>query len=487
MIRVESASSRPRWPGLAGFLALTSFAVAARAQDPPSPPDNPAARTQADDRPAPKADEVDPTTTPARDENQEKAALEDSVFVDARAQQAMANHFTELFRLSRNANTTLTIEKMARGEIRSDPATIDRHVKAAARELTDHGNIDAVVNPGDRVDNSKVKLLEAAGQALLAPLSRPIAQRDTAFQRDFTAKLLEVAPQLLSNHMIARTQAMLALSRLGDKAALDLLLKQLADPEQPVVLKALAAQGISTIATGQTLSVSDQARAAEALVALLRDPEEAFWPARVRALEALGNLRQISTIVGRDQALMAQAALLILSDPAQRPEVRAWAAWAIGMMDVPPSYPPVNYSLLAYQFARLAAAIGDEILIAPPERVKYLTGLLVFQVFGGIEGSPAVRYSGLLKARALGENASTVREIHELVEGLATDCLQLTRAAGTLAGPAKDAVKSRLAALKVYLAKNPPKNLALVPGAPPLQVAEPDSASAEPADSPATR
>jgi HEAT repeat protein len=476
MIRAESAVGRWPWP-LLGALYSLSFSVLAVAQEPSTreggQPDQSKSQTPA---PAPKAEEPDDAPA-AKDQEEEKSALEDSTFVDARAQQAMENVFDELFRTYRTGITKIEVEKMARGESRTEPAVIDRHIKAAARELTDRGNLEAVINPGAKVDNNRVKAIEAAGQAILAPLDRPIAQRDPGFEREYSAKLLEVAPQLLSNHLIARTQAMLALSRLGDKAALDLLVKQLQDDEQPIILKGLAAQGITAIASGQSLSPNEEVKASEALVALLQDPAETFWPARVRALEALGTLRQISTIAQRDEAIIAQAALQILADPSKRPEVRAWAAWAIGMMDVPASYPQINYTLLAYQYGRLAAGLGDEILIAQPERVKYLTALLCYQVFVGLEGNPTVRNSGLIKSRALGSHAPYVQQVHQLVKALASDCVQLTRAAGTHLGPAKDAVASRLAELKAYLEKNPPKDLSLVPGAPLLQVAEPVAAA----------
>lgn len=479
MIAVESAGWRGVGAGLAAFLVGAACAsTSARAQQPPPAQEKkPDPGAQAKEEPAPA-----PEDEPVRDEEQERSALEDSVFVDPRAVQATEGTFDELYRTARGNNNRIAIQKMARGEGRADPAAIDRHVKIAARDLTNHDNIAAVITPSEKPDFNRIKAIEAAGLDLYAPLEVPVESRDAGFQREYAAKLLEVAPPLLANHMIARTQIMLALSRLGDKSALNLLIAQVADPDQPAVLKSLAAEGIAAIARAQTLTPDEQARTAEALTAFLQDPGETFWPARVRALEALGAVRAISTIAQRDQAVMARAALEILADPAERPEVRAWAAWAIGMMDVPATYPQVNYTLLAYEFGRLAAALGDEILIAPPGRVQYLTALLVYQDFVGLDGNPAVRNSGLTKARSLGPHTSAVQRIHQLVKALAADCVTYTRAVAGQVEPARQAVASRLAELKAHLEKNPPTDLALVPGVPPLEVAGPVAAA--PANAP---
>jgi hypothetical protein len=279
--------------------------------------------------------------------------------------------------------------------------------------------------------------------------------------------------------MLARVQIMLALSELGEASALDTFIKVLDEPQHPVVLKQLAAQGITTIAgaPNRPLQLNDTVRAAEALARFLDNPEETFWLARVRALEALGSLRQISTIQQRDQALMAQVALRILANPDERPMVRAWAAWALGRYDVPAGYPQINYSLLAYQMGRLAVDLGDSIvdlgdsiLTTKRDRARYLTAIMAFQVFPGLNGTADLRGSGLVNARGLGAHQAYVNQIQILVKQLAAECVTLTRAVGSQIGPALDAVNGRLAELKTYLEKNPPPADPLVPGVPAMAI-----------------
>lgn len=448
-----------------------------------------------------QADPADPAAEPTEGEKaaeaqREQSVLEDNVFVDPRATEAMANSFEELFARDRfPLNPALT--RMARGEIRVDSTAIERHIRAAVRDLTDHDNIEAVLNREGTGDARRIQTFEEAGLALIQPLSVPVDQRRSDFTREYGSRLLQVGPELLKNHLLARTEYVLALSRLADPAALDLLSGVVGDPNQPVILKQLAAQGIAAIAqaAGRGLPVAQSAAAAEALDAFIQRDEEHFWPAKVRALEALGRLRTISTIQRRDEALMAQTALHVLASPKYRPEIRAWAGWTLGMLDVPPGYPQVNYSLIAYHLGKLAAELGDGVLAAqevvtdedggeetvPQQlRINYLTALMVYQVYYALIGDPTVRDSGILGgARTLGEHDQYVRRMQEAIRRLATGCVEYSRAVGGRIGPARDEVVAALEALRTLLQQSPPASDLVVPAAEPLQIAEaPATASA---------
>ena len=62
-------------------------------------------------------------------------------------------------------------------------------------------------------------------------------------------------------------------------------------------------------------------------------------------------MRQSLSAPLQGKAEMASAALERLADPNARPEVRAWAAWALGLMRVNPQLGKYNYSLIAHTSA----------------------------------------------------------------------------------------------------------------------------------------
>ena len=298
----------------------------------------------------------------------------------------------------------------------------------------------------------------------MSPYLIPESERNPRFMQEYNAQLLAVAPELLQNHLFARVQAMEALSRMGDPQALGLLIELITSDDQPSVVKLLAAEGISEIAraAGLALSPADRERAANALVAYVRDNPDAFWLARARAIEALGNLRTISGITNRDQAVFAIAALEFLGNEDLRVEPRAYAAWALGMIEVPPGYPQVNYALVAYYVGRLAETLGQRILelsdpaseLSNPERATYLTGVLVNQVFVALDGVRGVRNSGLRNAGALGPHRNDVNRVHQLVKQVAAAAVELARSVGVQREPRRTQLAQRLNELKTYLDAN---------------------------------
>ncbi|RUL89554.1 hypothetical protein [Tautonia sociabilis] len=436
----------------------------------------PPADARQQDEPAPTQAEPDETkTTPEEADRQE--VLQDSVYVDPRATAAMQGNFPELYTgiiLPRNSDRL--IAQMARGSARLDPAMIDRFIKGAARQLTDHSNIEAISRPDGQY--SRIQEIETGGRYLMLPYTDvPADQRDRRFLQVYNTKLLEIAPELLSNHLYARVQVMQALSRMEDPQALRILVPLLADDTQPLLVKQLAAEGIKRIAlaTGIELSPTDREQAATALVGFLRSNPDAYWMAQARALQALGALRQVSGIQNRERAIFADETMAALASDDLRIESRAWAGWSLGMYIIPPNYPQLNYSLAAYELGRLAEEIAGRIveLSDPreaasynPERVKYLTGLLVEPIFEAFDGSSKLppRQSGMRNLQALGPHRQYVERVHQLIRQLAGASVELTRAVGSQRPAARDAVIARLNELRGFLNENRPQENTFVPG-----------------------
>src|SRR5690606_5953537 len=158
------------------------------------------------------------------------------------------------------------------GSGRFDAGLIDRFIKYAARQLTDPENINAVTSPGG--SQARIAAIQEAGRFLMLPYTDvPAEQRDRRFMQEYNTRLLAVAPELLGNHLYARIQVMQALSRMGDPQAMGLLMNLLADEDQPLIVKQLAAEGIKRIAqdSGASLPAADRERAAIALVRFLRE------------------------------------------------------------------------------------------------------------------------------------------------------------------------------------------------------------------------
>lgn len=415
---------------------------------------------------------ADGELTPEKQDEQE--VLADSIYVDPVAASIMRGRYDQLHSsVLVPPNTDRTIIQMAQGASRLDAGLIDRFIKYAARQLTDHDNIDAVASGGQQ---SRIQSIQDAGKYLMLPYTQiPKNQQDRRFLQEFNARLLGVAPDLLKNHLYARVQVMQALSRLGDPAALNLLIAQIRDPEQPLIVKQLAAEGIRRIAVeaGDSLSIANRETAANALVEFLRDNPNAYWLSHARALQALGTLRRISGVENRDQAVFANELLAVLSSEDRRPESRAWAAWALGMLEVPPNYPQLNFSLAAYQIGSLAVDIGKRIvdLSDPreleaynPERVKYLTALIVAPVFSSLDGAPELRGSGLRNTRGLGPHQQYVVRVHQLIRQLAVSSVELTNARGAQITAARDRVIGRLNELRTFLNENRPEDGTFIAG-----------------------
>jgi hypothetical protein len=206
--------------------------------------------------------------------------------------------------------------------------------------------------------------------------------------------------------------------------------------------------------------------ASRALADFLNREAETFWMAQVRALEALGALRQASGSVLQGKAEMSITALKFLADAKQRPDVRAWAAWALGMMQVSPAGPKLNYALVAYHIGLLAAELGETIAESDLVRARYPTGLLVYQVFNALHGETGVRGSGLVNQTNLGTSQALVKELDTLVGRVAAAAIGVTTAVGTQLPQRQQELRARVNDLRAVLAKSAPKDLQVIPGGP---------------------
>jgi hypothetical protein len=279
-------------------------------------------------------------------------------------------------------------------------------------------------------------------------------------------------PKVLDNHLNARNAAIILLAMTGDPEAIPIFVEQLKNPEQVTLVKLWAARGLTNVAQSGRVSVdgSKANAAAKALADLLQSESELAWPAQVRALEALGSLRLATDLQGQGQGEMAATAMRLLANPKARLEVRSMAAWALGMMHVP-SQLNFNYPLVAYHVGQAAAEAGDRVgstSSSNPELALRLTGLLLYQLLGGLRGDDAIRDSGMMNAPNLGQARKSVSEVATRVQDVAVAAFAVT----SVATPKRDIPKkktelaAKVVALKDFLSKNPPSDLHLVPGGP---------------------
>ncbi len=404
------------------------------------------------------------------------------VFKDPRALKYLANTFPELkrpanYKSDGPMNETLAIKPMAGGVAPYDQAAVQRYVDYCVSELTNHANIKSflevpVTASKDAKKNAEqARLIGRAADLLLEPLITAKEAKNASFLTSYNKILLATLPKLLDNHLIARNQAMIVLGLSGNQDAVDLYVKQLSDPNQVVWVKEWAARGL-TIATQsgkQDLrDIQKTLNAAKALSDFLDKEEDSPYVVKARVLEALGSLRQASTQVS-SKAEMSTAAMKLLSNREAHPLVRAWAAWALGMIKVGPQVPKYNYGLVAYSAGLAAADIGEMIVKTHEEsdhEATQLASYLLFQILPAFEGDVEVRESGFMKMPGAKGDQKLISELLTKIQALSTSAVKLVQATPTVAKPRREDVAAKVADLRAFLDKNKPKDLALVPGGP---------------------
>jgi hypothetical protein len=410
------------------------------------------------------------------------------VYLDPRARDLMENSFPELFKNDGGFGLdqlTKQVLLMARGTQPYDRNVITRFLRGQVSRLTSHRNIEAMMASPDEVAQKKIKppevqAISAAGTDLTDPLKAADSVKNSSFKRDYTAALLDkdIVPKLLSNHLYARTQAMLALSQTGEPQALDAFLAAIKDKDQPLSVKVLAFDGITNVARGGRRTVEPAIRAAQALALFLAGGEgDPFWPAQAHALQALGSLRLSTVDQNSGKFELAALAQSYLADTKRHPEVRANAAWALGMMRIiGQNAAQFNYPMIAQDMGQLAADLADRALAAnivatkqkdPTDVADYLTGLLVYQVGYALNRDPEIPNSGLVNSQSIGmKDKTAVQAVQKAVQAAASAAVELHRAVGAQATGVQKTLEARIKDLRTTLGKNAPAKRDLVLASP---------------------
>jgi hypothetical protein len=431
--------------------------------------------------------EVD-TEAPAEEEAlAEKPNAPAEVFKDPRAEKAMPNTFPTLYKPC-NPRDVNAVKAMAAGQSSVDRDTIARFVEGMAYELTNKTNIRAVIDlaanvpPGSRTAHA----IQEATDNLIDVIQTAKLANNANFLSTYDKVLFEELPALLNGHLLSRIEAMIVLAQDGDASPemVGLFVKQLNDPKQTAWVKLWAARGLTNAEPTLSNDTPRAMAAAKAVADSLDQEKDLPWPVQSRALEALGALRQASTArPSKGQPEMASTAIRFLADPQARPEVRAEAARALGMMRVGGAIGKYNFPLIAYDIGDVAAMLGESISDAfahNPSRSEYLAGLLIHQLYQALEGVPHARDSGLLHSTHpnIAPSRSYIKQVSGLVKPVAKSSIELIRAPKGQVPRYQKELGDRVAALRDFLDKNRPANRWLVPGGPEFPPPKPATAVA---------
>ena len=434
-------------------------------------PAKPAA--QAKNKAAPKAGDAKPEgVTPAPNT---KKVEPPETFLDPRAKDALANTFPQIGTRP-NAQAISQVKAMARGETSPDPSVIRTFVDGMTYELTSQANIKALLESSNRPVGAAARGLEVATNNLIEPLTSARSNNNTAFLTAYNQVLLARLPLLLDKHLLSRIEAMIVLGNTRSPNAIDLFIKQLSNRNQTVWVKLWAARGLANVTQDGQIDLDTQRgmTAGKAVADFLQQEKDLPWPVQVRALEALGALRQSSAAPLQGKADMASAALERLADPKARPEVRAWAAWALGLMRVNPQLAKYNYSLIAHSIGLLVADLGDKVAAVAsenPDQAQFWTGLLLYQVYPALSGQTGVRDSGLLHVPSTGSHGPFIKQVNDKVQEVCVAAVNLNRAAGGQVAQKQKDLSNRVATLRTFLEKAVPADRRLLPGGPELPLA----------------
>lgn len=482
------------WIALAMLAAapMASFAQAPKKDTTPAKEDAKAAPAEA----AKEDDQKEGVVDKSKMEKQETS----EVFEDPRAKPLLKNTFKE-FPDAKPALTTTdlsALRNMAANVVGVNRDTISRFLDQMAADLTKHIYIKAVIenDPAIRAGDARLRAIERASQLLMELLVTAQDKKNGAFLDQFVPLLFAKFTPLLEGHLLTRVEASIILATAATTAQADLFVKQIADPKQVVWVKHWSARAL-TNATNRgkvTLEIGKATAATAALVGFLEKEPGAPWPVKLRVFEALGSIRLASTTGVQGKPDVAGLAMLTLSDPNVKIDVRARADWAFGMLTIPAANPSFNFKLATYQTGRLAAEIGDRILADYNQRkdkftrqndhARYLTGLLLYEIYPALAGEDDVPNSGLLHSRHPAALAA-----RPFMTGLEEQLKNLGRAAGDLltagGGQVKQAsadLEARVVELKSFLEKNRPGpgETELYPGGPKIAINPTQVAGAPP-------
>jgi hypothetical protein len=352
-----------------------------------------------------------------------------------------------------------------------DRPLIEQVVDAMVAKLTDHTNIRALVDPppNQRPSAPETHAIQDATLTLLEPLFTAKAAKNQAFLAVYSQVLIKKLEPLLKNHLIPRIQSMIILGEGGFADALKIYLEQIRNPNQTVWVKLWALEGIANIVQdGGVMPASAQIEAGKTIADFLDKEDDIPWPVQLRALEALGAMRQGYLPNLPKRADMANTAMRMLVDSDAKPEVRAEAARALGLMQITSAVGRYNFPLVAHAIGQLGADLAAMIesnFATNPSKARYLAVLLagpVFEAFAGVEGA---RSSGLLNADA-GASADYIRKLHDQLRPVMKAVADLSFSARSQIPNRRKDLLAQVAALRSYLDKNAPPDRHLVQGGP---------------------
>lgn len=470
------------WPAIVGiaFACPSSEAQAPKAAA-PVPPPKPAA-------PVPPPKPADAGAEPA--DKPDDAATNSEIYIDPNAKKTLAI-FSPLvasgppIRIGNPPDDRTRVQNMAARIENIDRAFLRRYIDHFAVELSRRDNLNAILNPPPtaKPGSPQSRALEVAIDALNKPMVDGRAQNNAEFLTEYSRTLFESSlPKLLDNNFLSRIDAMIVLGTAGSPApaALDLYIAQIKKADQVFPVKEWAARGITNAAQRGRVDL-DAARtiqAAEALVGLLDGDPKLPWFVQMRALETLGSIRLATNNNSRAKVDAASVAMRFLTDREARPAVRAWAAWALGMMRVSSQVAPYNFEFLGYEIGECAVDLGRRIVEEYDENpasfdkemdeAAHLASLLIFQVYPSLVGQDNVRESGLLNSTHpnLGPARPFLTKVDARVKAIAREAYELLRAGGAGHKARRDSLDRNVADLKQLLAQNLPKGRRLTPGGP---------------------
>jgi hypothetical protein len=474
------------WCLAVALLALTPSFVFA--QDPPAKDAEKGAAKKADDDDKDKGNGV----IDAAKEIKRGAA---EIFKDPRAEKALENKFKAIAapagRLSKAEESA--VRGMAGLQSNPDPALMAKVVDFMIADLTDRNYIKALLDPKAFKANADAnRAIERASQTLIELLNVARANKNEQFLSIYTKILFTKLTPLLQNQLFPRIQASIILALAATPEYLDVFIKQINDPEQVLWVKLWAARGITNATDGGkvTADIVKATAAVQALVKFLEDESDAPWWIKLRMFEAIGCLRLASTGGALAPPNVAGLLLSHASDPKARLESRAWALWALGMLKVPPAAAKFNFNLEAYQIGLLAADVGDKIVAEydlhktnfakQSDRARYLSGLLIYQVYPSLAGDEEVPGSGLIKSTHPAAVAAKpfLTGLEAQMKDVAKAALEFINSGGAQQKKARDELAKQAGELRAFLGKNRPGETDLFPGAPKIALNPPQVAGA---------
>jgi len=490
------------WHAIFWCLGLALFLpVPVRAQPQSSSKTDPGQAATAPDAAAPAAAAVDPSQT--------RKIVANEIFRDPKVEKQKLldiNKFPHLVKQPVPRAEILDLNAMAGGANSNiDKGLIDRVIDAMVSKLTEHANIQSLIDPpaGQSASAPAARAIHEATTVLLEPIFLARSAKNQSFLTVYNRALLQKLTPLLKNHLIPRIQAMIVLGESGSLEMLGTYESQIRDPNQTIWVKLWALEGIVNISeAGGRLTGSGQIEAAKIVADFLEKEDDIPWPAQLRALEALSALRQGFVPNRSRYADMANAAMHLLADADSKLEVRAEAAKALGLMQINAGVPKYNYDLVAQTTGLLAADLGAEIgtnwpnspvraaalnpsakataakknlaktsvpstpakpaVATNPAKAKYLTALLVGPVYQAFDGVTGLRESGLLHAVG-GSSPAYAEKVFALVKAVAKASVDLIYSGSRQYDDRKKELAAQVGALRDFLAKNAPADRHLVP------------------------